>query len=268
MQTGDLTVVYQPIVDLPTGQVIGAEALLRWYRKGYGTILPASFLNVAEESGLIVPIGRWALEKTLADLAEWRAQHLVPPRFRLWINVSPHQLANPHFADLVDELIDGLGLPPGLVGFEIVERDLHDVGGTAKVLRALRELGVSLSLDDFGAGHSNLSWLQELPITGIKIDRRFVASLDIVSDQRGTAIVDGLIKLAHALGLSVVGEGVETGPQAESLRSMGCDQAQGYFFGYPGTARQLWTTATGWQPQTEAPEIRAATRQSGSPGLG
>jgi len=253
MQTGDLTVVYQPIVDLPTGQVIGAEALLRWYRKGHGTILPASFLNVAEESGLIVPIGRWVLERALTDLADWRAEGLVPSRFRMWVNVSPHQLANPHFAELVDELVDGYGVPPDLVGFEIVERDLHDVGGTAKVLHSLRELGISLSLDDFGAGHSNLAWLQELPITGIKIDRRFVASLDIVADHRGTAIVDGLVGLGHALGLSVVGEGVETSSQAESLRSMGCEQAQGYFFGYPGSAQQLWTSAASWRRQSEHP---------------
>jgi predicted signal transduction protein with EAL and GGDEF domain len=251
MQSGDLSVVYQPLVDLPTGDVIGAEALLRWHRQGHGTVLPASFLHVAEESGLIVPIGRWALEKALADLAAWWSEDLLPPRFRLWVNVSPHQLANPHFAELVDELIEGFGLPPGLLGFEIVERDLHDVGGTAKVLRALREAGFSLSLDDFGAGYSNLAWLQELPITGIKIDRRFVASLDVVSDQRGTAIVDGLVGLGHALGLSVVGEGVETRAQAVSLRTMGCEQAQGYYFGYPGSARELWTTATGWHDPSE-----------------
>ena len=276
MQTGDLAVVYQPLVDLPSGEVVGAEALLRWYRRGHGTLLPASFLTVAEESGLIVPIGRWALEKALTDLAGWRDEGLVPPRFRLWVNVSPHQVANPHFADLVAELLDAFGLPPGMIGLEIVERDLRDVGGTAKVLRVLRELGVSLNLDDFGAGYSNLAWLQELPISGIKIDRRFVSSLDVTSDRRGTAIVDGLIRLGHALGLSIVGEGVETATQAASLRSMGCELAQGYLFGYPGSARQLWTAATGLPaeappsqaPRPQAPRPQAPPSQAQTPGSG
>ncbi len=257
MESGDLSVAYQPLVDLRTGEVIGAEALLRWHRSGHGTTLPASFLNVAEESGLIVPIGRWVLERALADLASWRADRLVPPRFRLWVNVSPHQLANPHFARLVQEMIEGYDIPPGLLGFEIVEDALRDVGATIEVLRALRETGLSLNLDDFGAGHSNLWWLQELPITGIKIDRRFVASLDVHGEHRGTAIVRGLVGLGHSLGLAVVGEGVETRAQGEALRAMGCEQAQGYYFGYPGTPTQLWTQATGWEPQPDLPDVIA-----------
>jgi diguanylate cyclase (GGDEF)-like protein len=244
MESGDLTVVYQPLVDLCTGEVAGAEALLRWYRNGYGTILPASFLGVAEESGLIVPLGRWALDQVLSDLATWRAEGLVPERFRLWINLSPHQLANPHFADLVRETIDSHGIPPGMVGFEVVEDALRDVGATIKTLHALREQGLSINLDDFGAGHSNLSWLQELPITGIKIDRRFVATLDVVGDSRSTAIVRGLVSLGHSLGLSMVGEGVESKAQGDALRTMGCELAQGYFFGYPGSAAQLWALTT------------------------
>ncbi|HLI73140.1 MAG TPA: EAL domain-containing protein [Acidimicrobiales bacterium] len=268
MQSGDLAVVYQPLVDLSSGALVGAEALLRWYRKGHGTLLPATFLNVAEESGLIVPIGRWALEQALSDLARWRDEHVVPERFRLWVNVSPHQVANPHFGDLVAELLDGHDLSPALVGLEIVERDLRDVGGTVKVLRALRELGVSLNLDDFGAGYSNLAWLQELPITGIKIDRRFVSSLDVVNDRRGTAIVDGLIRLGHALGLSIVGEGVETPAQASSLQAMGCELAQGYYFGYPGSGRELWGSAPGRHsdPQAADDEQLSADSPTGETG--
>jgi EAL domain-containing protein (putative c-di-GMP-specific phosphodiesterase class I) len=248
MESGDLVVVYQPLVDLRTGDVMGAEALLRWHRAGHGTVLPASFLGVAEESGLIVPIGRWVLDRALADLASWRAEGLVPPRFRLWVNVSPHQLANPHFAQLVDEMVRAYDVPPGLLGFEIVEEALRDVGATVEVLQLLREQGVSLNLDDFGAGHSNLWWLQELPITGIKIDRRFVATLDMLGERRGTATVRGLVGLGHALGLAVVGEGVETKAQSEALRSLGCEHAQGYYFGYPGTATQLWSHAPAWAP--------------------
>ncbi|HXX91561.1 MAG TPA: EAL domain-containing protein [Acidimicrobiales bacterium] len=240
MENGDLSLAYQPMVDLRTGAVVGAEALLRWHRAGYGTVLPGGFLSVAEESGLIVPIGRWVLEEALKDLARWQHEQRVPDGFRLWVNVSPHQLANPHFADLVGELMDERDLPLRHLGVEIIEEALRDVGATAKVLQALRELGVSVNLDDFGAGHSNLSWLQELPITGIKIDRRFVANLDRLGDDRGSAIVSGLIGLGKALGLSIVGEGVENRAQADTLERMGCEHAQGYYFGYPGPAAQLW----------------------------
>jgi EAL domain-containing protein (putative c-di-GMP-specific phosphodiesterase class I) len=131
------------------------------------------------------------------------------------------------------------GIAASMLGLEIVEEVLRDVRATEKVLQALRDLGVSVNLDDFGAGHSNLSWLQDLPISGLKIDRRFVASLD-TPDGRGIAIVQGLLGLGHAFGLSVVGEGVETPEQANALREMGCEFAQGYQFAYPGTPEQLW----------------------------
>ncbi|MHB8594937.1 MAG: putative bifunctional diguanylate cyclase/phosphodiesterase [Acidimicrobiales bacterium] len=250
METDDLDLAYQPLVDLVTGRVVGAEALLRWHRAGHGTILPASFLSVAEESGLIVPIGRWALDKALSELAAWQDDGVVPDDFHLWINVSPQQLANPHFAEEVHELLDTYQVPPSLLGIEILEDALRDVGATETVLRALRDLGVSLNLDDFGAGYSNLSWLQELPITGLKIDRRFIATLDLPGEQRGSAIVSGLLSLGHGLGLSVVGEGVETEAQAEALKAMGCELAQGYYFAYPGTAKQLWAISGASEPDT------------------
>ena len=255
MQSGDLTLVYQPVVDLASGAVVGAEALLRWHRTGYGTVLPGSFVNVAEETGLIVPIGRWALEKALSDLAAWRDDGRVPERFRLWINVSPHQLANPRFAELVSEVVDRHDIPPNLVGFEIVEEVLRDVGATKAVLRSLRDLGVALNLDDFGAGHSNLAWLQELPITGIKIDRRFVATLDGLGDHGATAIIRGFARLGQALGLTVMSEGVETQGQALALASLGCELAQGYYFGYPGTATQLWSTSPAGPRQAEVSDL-------------
>jgi EAL domain-containing protein (putative c-di-GMP-specific phosphodiesterase class I) len=263
MESGDLSLAYQPMVDLQTGAVVGAEALLRWHRAGYGTVLPGGFLNIAEESGLIVPIGRWVLEEALTDLALWCHEHTVPPDFRLWVNVSPHQLANPHFADLVRDVMDDHGLPGSLLGVEIIEEALRDVGATAKVLYGLREIGVAVNLDDFGAGHSNLSWLQELPITGLKIDRRFIANLDRLGDDRGPAIVGGLIGLGRALGLSVVGEGVETEAQADALRRMGCEHAQGYFFGYPGPSTHLWDPAVVGDGASPGPD-GTATRGAGA----
>jgi diguanylate cyclase (GGDEF)-like protein len=243
METGDLILVYQPIVELGSNRVIGAEALMRWHRAGHGTILPVSFLPVAEESGLIGPMGRWALDKALSELSAWERAGLVPAEFRLWVNVSSHQLADPAFSEQIAELLVRYDVPPAMLGLEIVEDALRDVGATREVLRELRHLGVSINLDDFGAGYSNLSWLQELPITGLKIDRRFVSTLDVAGETRGTAIVQGLISLGHALGLSVVGEGIETPAQMEALEVMGCDLGQGYHFAYPGSARQLWAAA-------------------------
>jgi diguanylate cyclase (GGDEF)-like protein len=258
----DLALVYQPLVELPTGHVVGAEALLRWYRPGYGTMLPESFLSVAEESGLMVPIGTWVLDKALTELQAARAAGYVPEPFRLWVNVSPHQLANPQFADLVATKIEEHGVPPSMIGLEIVEDVLRDVRATEKVLLELKALGVAVYLDDFGAGHSNLSWLQELPISGLKIDRRFVASLDPMDDGRGAAIVQGMLGLGHALGLSIVGEGVETVAQARALREMGCELAQGYYFAYPGTPEQLWMQV---QSSSSTPTSSSASTASPAP---
>jgi diguanylate cyclase (GGDEF)-like protein len=240
MESGDLALAYQPLVELASGKVVGAEALMRWHRAGHGTILPVSFLPVAEESGLITPMGRWAFDRALSDLSAWERAGLVRRDFRLWINVSSHQLADPEFAEEVGQLLARYDVAPEMLGVEIVEDALRDVGATRRILSQLRDLGVSLNLDDFGAGYSNLSWLQELPITGLKVDRRFVATLDVAGETRGAAIVAGIIGLGHALGLQVVGEGIETPAQAIVLTAMGCELGQGYHFAYPGSARQLW----------------------------
>ncbi len=239
LEDSGFVVAYQPLIDIGSDSLVGAEALLRWNRPGFGTQLPAAFLPTAEASGLIVPIGLWVLNQALADLASWAQGGALPDDFRLWINVSPQQLANPHFAEMVAERLDAFGIRPEALGLEILEEALVDVGATEKVLTELREMGVSLNLDDFGAGHSNLWWLQELPITGLKIDGRFVATIDAEDDDRGSAIVSGLIGLAHSLGLNVVAEGVERATQADALRAMKCDLAQGFFFGYPGSASRL-----------------------------
>jgi diguanylate cyclase (GGDEF)-like protein len=240
LQETGFVVAYQPLIEFGTGRLVGAEALLRWNRSGHGTLLPAAFLPTAEESGLIVPIGMWVLDQTLAELAAWSETVTLPENFRLWINVSPQQLVNPHFAEIVGNRLEAFGVAPQALGLEILEEALLDVGATEKVLTELREMGISLNLDDFGAGHSNLWWLQELPITGLKIDGRFVATMDAGGDERGTAIVSGLIGLAHSLGLTVVAEGVEREAQAEALHTMGCDLAQGFFFGHPGPADRMW----------------------------
>ena len=241
METGALLLLYQAIVDPLTEDVVAAEALLRWDRPGHGRVLPEKFLPVAEDSGLISPIGTWVLEQATADLARWRAEDRISGPFRLWVNVSPQQLADPGFPGLVVDVLTRNGLPPELLGFEILEEALLDVGVAEVVMRSLRELGVCLALDDFGAGYSNFSWLQDLPITGIKIDKRFVATLDS-DDSRGAAIVQGLVNLGHSLNLSVVAEGVETAEQAGALQAIGCESVQGFFYGHPVPAQELWDT--------------------------
>jgi diguanylate cyclase (GGDEF)-like protein len=247
LEGSGLFVVYQRLVDVQTGTVVGAEALIRWDRSGFGTLSPSSFLPVAESTGLIVPIGSWVLNRALSDLAKWQSGGSVPEDFRLWVNVSPQQLVNPNFADVVGDRLEFYGVAPESLGLEILEEALLDVGATEKVLTELRALGVSLNLDDFGAGHSNLWWLQELPITGLKIDRRFVSALDAEGDDRGAEIVNGLIGLAHSLGLMVVAEGVETQAQADALNGLGCELAQGFFYGFPGPPEQLWRQRAAWE---------------------
>jgi diguanylate cyclase (GGDEF)-like protein len=253
LAAGGLSVLYQVVVDTRADAVIGAEALLRWDRPGHGLMLPEHFLPIAEECGLIVPIGAWVLERALADLADWKAAGSLPESFRLWVNVSPKQLADPSFPELVVDLLTKHGVSPDSLGFEILEEALLDVGAAKGIMKHLRSLGIALALDDFGAGYSNLSWLKDLPITGIKIDRQFIEALNS-SDGRGTAIVRGLVNLGHSLQLSVVGEGVETAEQARALHDIGCESAQGFFYGYPGPASQFLEATRGVQlPPAKAP---------------
>lgn len=203
--------------------------------------MPAAFLAVAEEAGLMVGIGEWVLDRALADLATASRAGLVGRDFRLWVNVSPEQLTGASLADVVADGLGRHGLGPEQLGLEIVEEAVGDARGAEKALLAVRELDVALNLDDFGAGHSNLSRLQDLPITGLKIDRQFIAQLDRSGAVRGRAIVEGLLGLGRGLQLQVVAEGVESEQQAAVLRAMGCTLAQGYHFGRPGPAADLWS---------------------------
>lgn len=239
LATGGLTLQYQAILDTRAEAIVGAEALLRWDRPGQGMVRPDRFLHVAEDCGLIVPIGAWVLEEATAELARWTVAGRLPDPFRLWVNVSPKQLADPSFPELVVDALTRHNLRPEALGFEILEEALLDVVAATGVMKHLRALGISLALDDFGAGYSNLWWLQDLPITGIKIDRRFVTTLDS-GDDRGPAIVKGLVDLGHSLNLTVVGEGVETAEQARALRAIRCESVQGYFYSNPGPAERLW----------------------------
>jgi diguanylate cyclase (GGDEF)-like protein len=260
LTNGGLSLLYQAVVDARAETVVGAEALLRWDRPGHGMVLPEQFLHIAEDCGLIVPIGAWVLEQAASELARWKAEDCVPDPFRLWVNVSPRQLADPSFPELVVDVLTRHRLAPEWLGFEILEEALLDVASAKGVMKHLRSLGIALSLDDFGAGYSNLSWLQDLPITGMKIDRRFIASLD-AGDSRGVAIVQGLVNLGHSLHLSVVGEGVETAEQARALRVIGCESVQGFYYGHPGPAELLWeATARAEQIPSEPDDMEVSRR--------
>lgn len=247
----ELFLAYQPLVTLADGAPVGAEALVRWERPGHGPVLPGAFLAVAEEAGLMASIGQWVLDRALADLATAVGAGLVGPGFRMWVNLSPHQLAEADLADTVAGALARHGLGPEQLGLEIVEEAVGDARGAEKALLAVRDLGVALNLDDFGAGHSNLSRLQDLPITGLKIDRQFIAQLDQPGAVRGRAIVEGLLGLGRGLQLQVVAEGVETPEQAAVLGEMGCTLAQGYHFGRPGPVDDLWRSV-GRRPVTAA----------------
>ncbi len=239
MEQDELVLEYQPVIDLQSGGIVGAEALVRWNRPGHGMVPPADFLGVADKVGLTASMGRWILDHALADLARLRASGTLPEGFHMWVNVSPRQIADLHFAELVTELSALHQVPTLLLGVEIAEHAVRDVVTTENVLSALHDLDVAVQLDDFGSGESNLAWLQELPISGIKIDAEFIAALDAVREHDGGAMVRGIIGLGHELHLTIVGEGVETHAQAVALRAMGCEYAQGFYFGRPGPFEQL-----------------------------
>jgi diguanylate cyclase (GGDEF)-like protein len=240
----ELVLEYQPVVDLRSGATVGAEALVRWNRPGHGLMAPGEFLGVADEAGLTVPIGRWVLDRALADLAHWRVSASLPDGFRMWVNVSGRQVGDARFASVVEEITAAHEVPPTMLGVDIAEDAIREVAMTDNALPALHDMGVAVHVDHFGSGQSNIGWLQELPIAGLKIDPDFVAALDAVRDYDGGAMVRGIIALGHELRLSVVGEGVETHAQAVALRAMGCEFGQGFYFGHPGTFEQLLAPAS------------------------
>ena len=228
----EFRLVYQPIVDVATGGVIGVEALLRWEHPDRGTISPAEFIPIAESTGLIVPIGRWVLSQALEQAAAWRLAFPEHP-LAMAVNLSGRQLGDPDLVATVAELLHKTGAPHRSLVLEITESVLIEATETTgAVLHALRSLGVGLALDDFGTEYSSLTYLRRFPFDVLKVDRSFVAGLGV--DAEDTTIVAAVTGLARSLGLVAVAEGVETIEQLEALRAIGCDRAQGYLFARPG----------------------------------
>lgn len=233
LENGEFEVFYQPLVDAESQQVKGAEALLRWHHKEMGMIAPSDFIPLAEDTGLIIPIGEWVLRSACQQLKRWSALGLS--EFKLAVNISVRQFQTLGFIDVAKKIIEEEGVDPASLAFEITESMLmDDVIDSIKRLTAIREMGVTISLDDFGTGYSSLAYLKRFPINTLKIDRMFIN--DISSERNEGAIVAALISLAHSMDLNVVAEGVEQKCQLEYLRSEGCDTIQGYYFGQPVTA--------------------------------
>jgi diguanylate cyclase (GGDEF)-like protein/PAS domain S-box-containing protein len=231
LEEGELRVFYQPVTTLDE-RPVSAEALVRWQHPAHGLISPADFIPIAEETGLIVPLGQFVLEEACRQLAEWRRSDPALAELTIAVNLSARQLADPGLPERVCEVLTANGLDPSVLCLEITESVLmDDVGTPANSLLALHELGVQLAVDDFGTGYSSLLSLRRFPVQVLKLDRSFVSGLG--RNERDTAIVGSVIQLAHALGLVAVAEGVETEAQLEALVSLGCDRAQGYLWSPP-----------------------------------
>jgi diguanylate cyclase (GGDEF)-like protein len=226
----ELRVHYQPRVSLSgeTG-LIGFEALVRWEHPDRGLIPAEEFVELAEDTGLIVPIGEWVLEQALGHIARWRQSR---PGVTISVNLSARQLESPGLAAHLDAAVRAIGADPGVLCLEVTEDAVeHNPELAFRTLTALRAIGVKLALDDFGIGHSSIAGLRDLPLDSVNIDRSFVSTLG--TDPDSAAVVGALVELGHALGLSVVAEGVETDEQLARVRDLGCDGAQGYLFSRP-----------------------------------
>jgi diguanylate cyclase (GGDEF)-like protein len=230
-----LELVYQPKVHAPSGEIMGAEALLRWHHPERGMVSPGAFIPLAERHGLIVTLGHWVIEQACRQARAWRDEGL---RMRVAINLSVHQLRQPDLAEHIAAALRRHQINPNLLTCEITESAaMEDAEGTQAIFEKLAAVGVHLSIDDFGTGFCNFAMLRKLPAEELKIDRSFVLDLESSADAR--AVVDAVVKLGQALGRKVVAEGVETEGQAQVLRALGCDVLQGYLFAKPMSARAL-----------------------------
>jgi diguanylate cyclase (GGDEF)-like protein len=236
----EMRLYYQPIVDITTGVVSGFESLIRWQRDGK-IVAPLEFIPIAEDTGIICELGAWALREALAELHGWVDDGVVAANATISVNVSPKQIADPGFADVVRAALDESGVDPSLLWLEMTESMMLEEPELAEVtLRQIREMGVRLALDDFGTGYSSLSLLQQFPIQRIKIDRAFVSGIAEQGNDR--SLVRTIIAMANSMGLDLVAEGVETVQQLQVLRELNCDKAQGFLISHPVPAEAMRST--------------------------
>jgi diguanylate cyclase (GGDEF)-like protein/PAS domain S-box-containing protein len=238
LERQEFRIVYQPRVDAKSGRIIGAEALLRWWNAELGTIPPVQFIPIAEDTGLIIPIGRWLLQAACEQQFAWRERGLRP--IGISVNLSPKQFADPRLLDTVQESLDQAGMEPEYLELEITEGMLMaDLERAIATATELRSLGVKLAIDDFGTGYSSLMQLKRFPLDTLKIDRSFIRDLPGNRDDR--AISEAIIAMGKTLGVSVVAEGIENEAQSELLKDLNCDEFQGFLFGKPGHPDEVAT---------------------------
>jgi EAL domain-containing protein (putative c-di-GMP-specific phosphodiesterase class I) len=231
-QLEQLKVVYQPVVSLESGRAVGFEALLRWSHPQHGLTLPEQFIPIAEETGLIVPIGLWVLSQACGQLRQ--CQDMLPNSDKLWVsvNLSRRQVCEPDFVDQIAREIRTNRINPQMLKLEVTENSItQDTQGITPAITQLRDMGVQICMDDFGTGLSSLSCLRSFPIDVLKIDRAFIGNA--AGNIHYAAVIDAIVTLAHNLGLSVVAEGVETPEQVAQLQALECDYAQGFLFAQP-----------------------------------
>jgi diguanylate cyclase (GGDEF)-like protein len=235
LEHNEFVLHYQPLIDLPSGRICGAEALLRWPQGDQRLASPADFIPVAEDTGLIVPLGEWVLRQACMQAKAWQAHS---PGLRISVNLSPRQFRQKHLVSMVALAVRDAGLPPHLLELELTEGMLlHHADDTVQTLTQLGAMGVHLAIDDFGTGYSSLAYLKRFPIHSLKIDRSFIS--DLHEDKDDAAIVTAIIAMARGLGLRVVAEGVETEQQRSFLHALACDMAQGFHFGRPMPAAEF-----------------------------
>jgi EAL domain-containing protein (putative c-di-GMP-specific phosphodiesterase class I) len=255
------------VIDFRSGEIVSAEALLRWDHPRYGELAPAAFLDPAERSGLIVEIGRWVIEESARQAAAWARRH-PGMDLTVWANVSGVQLSRAGLVGVVGTAVVAAGLDPRRFGLEVTETILmQDVAKAVEVLGELQALGVRIALDDFGTGYSSLAYAHTLPIDLLKLDRTFVAGID--RDPNDVAIVTAVATMAHSLGVGMVAEGVERAAQARVLRRLNCDFGQGFYFSRPVPATEFeamldssvpTSSSLAWVP------ARRRVRRPGQPG--
>ncbi|MEK9133292.1 MAG: EAL domain-containing protein, partial [Pseudomonadota bacterium] len=236
LERNELLLHYQPQVNLKTGKIIGAEALLRWQHPEMGLIPPLDFIPLAEETGLIIPIGEWVLRTACRQAQAWHRAGFS--RFQVAVNLSGRQLQHRDLAKLVKKVLKETGLNPRHLDLELTESLLmHNTGETLAAMEELHTHGAAFSMDDFGTGYSSLSYLKRFPIDTLKIDQSFVR--DIPTDPDDAAIAQAIIAMAHSLGIRVIAEGVETAKQLAFMRAHRCDGMQGYYFSKPVPAEAM-----------------------------
>ena len=227
---GEMTLHYQAKVDIGSGEIRGVEALLRWSHPEFGDVSPAQFIPIAEESGLIVPLGLWAMQQACMQTVAWIRQGMPP--LSMAVNLSPRQFLDPQLVESIRRVLEETGMPPNLLELEITENVmLHDIEGAIRKLMAIRNLGVRLAVDDFGTGYSSFSQLKRFPIDALKIDRSFIRG--IPTDKDDMAITEAILALGKTLGVTIVAEGVETVEQQTFLLRHACHEMQGFYFSRP-----------------------------------